>query len=115
MAKASIPAGSTGADAALVAEVVTDLTANDFDATADGSAVTITAGKKGSLGTATYNVLAAARTRLLARGAKPPQGLTLRSRRTSDPRGNDADGWTVEVVYFYGDPTDHTDAAHVGK
>lgn len=113
MARTTKPQGSTGG-AIVAAEVVADMSAEDFNADTDASSVTVTAAKEGSLGTAIYNVLVAARDGLTRAGVKPPKGLTLRSRKGEIETLEDGTVSTV-VAYFYGDPTDHTDAAHVGK
>jgi hypothetical protein len=113
MGKVAKPvAGKSGN--AQAAEVVAGFTAEDFDTTTDGYQITIAAAKVGSLGTAIYKTMAAAREALILRQSPPP-GLTLRTRKGEVEYG--ADGMTgvaVDVVFYYGDPTDNTDAKYIG-
>lgn len=94
------------------AEVVADFTSDGFDPNGSQSEVKVSAAKTGSLGSAIHAALCAARDGLIAAGQTPPAGLTLRAKRIGDVQGDGP--YTVDVAFYYGDPTDNTEAQYIG-
>lgn len=105
MAIVAVPTVGTGNPlvAALVAEVVADMSSDGFDPLTQAVAVEVPGDSDGQKRNNADDIRSAVRATLLRTGVTPPPGLTLRLKRKD-----------ATVTFYYGTATEKTDAAHIG-